>query len=362
MKLKKLSAVGFAFFISIFFVFPTLAANSISVVVDNNPVVFDTPPFIENGRVLVPLRAIAQAAGMKVDYDDNTRTVTLTKTEILMKIPLDSNSPYVDGNTRTITLTLDSDIATVDGSTVRLDIPARSVSGRTMVPLRFISGAMDMDVIWSPAGLGVLAGNSGVLISSRLRGNAPLAGEDIFPTVSPEIISAMDSKGNSVTLGMDVTEMQRNLGDPVFAWGRGVPSPQTLYEYGENMSSIADIGNAYAEIGCSLGKVTVIQLGSDNGSKLKTGAGVAVGDPAANIAKAYEGSEDYLQKYDVNGHIILAYTGNTLKYAVSIGDAFVPDYSGSDITHVVDFKINNDKIEAIAIADIVSARELSTGS
>lgn len=139
MKLKYLFAVSFALFISTFFTFPTLAANSISVVVDNNPVVFDTPPFIENGRILVPLRAIAEAAGMKV--------------------------------------------------------------------------------------------------------------------------SVVDSKGNSIVLGMDVTEMQQNLGDPVFAWGRGVPSPQTRYEYGENMSSTADIGNAYAEIGCTLGKVTVICLG-----------------------------------------------------------------------------------------------------
>jgi hypothetical protein len=300
---------------------------------------------------------------MKVDYDDNTRTVTLTKTETLMKIPLDSNTPYVDGKTHTVTLTLDSDTAAVDGSTIRLDIPARSVSGRTMVPLRFISEAMDMDVIWSPTGLGVLVGNPGALISTRLRGSAPLAGEDIFPTVSSEIISVTDSKGNSVALGMDVTEMQQNLGDPALAWGRGVPAPQTRYEYGENISSIEDIGNAYAEISCSLGKVTVIMLGPDSGSKLKTGAGVAVGDPAANIAKAYEGSESYLQKYDVNGDIILAYAGNTLKYAVCISDdASVPDYSGNDITHEVAFKINNDKIEVIAIADIVSARELSTGS
>jgi hypothetical protein len=218
---------------------------------------------------------------------------------------------------------------------------------------------MDMDVIWSPGGVGILDGDPGVLISSRLRGSAPLAGESIFPTVSPGIISVVNSKGNSVTLGMDVTEMQQSIGEPIFAWGRGVPSPQTRYAYGENMSSIADIGNAYVEIGCSLGKVTVIQLGPDSGSKLKTGTGVAVGDSATNIAKAYDGSEGYLQKYDANGHIILAYTGDTLKYAGSIDGVFGSDYSGSDITHVLDFTINNDKIEAICIADIVSARELS---
>ena len=359
MKIKRIFAAIFAFSISIFFTLPTLAVSNISVVVDNNSVVFDTPPFIENGRTLVPLRAIAEAAGMKVDYDDNTRTVTLTKTEKLLKIPLDSTNPYVDGRTHIVTLTLDSDTATVDGLKILLDVPARAVRDRTMVPLRFISEVMDMDVIWSPTGLGILNGNSGALISTRLRGSAPLAGESIFPAVSSKIISIVDSKGNSVALGMDVTEMQQNLGEPVFAWGRGVPSPQTQYEYGENILSTADLGNAYAEISCTLGKVTIIQLGPGSGSNLKTAAGVAVGDPATNIAKAYDGTESYLQKYDANGHIILAYIGNTLKYAVSIGGAFRSDYSESDITHVLDFAITNGKIEAIAIADLVSARELS---
>lgn len=361
MKLKKLVAVSLVLFISIIFASPALAADSIQVVVDNNPVVFDSPPFIENGRLIVPLRAVAEAAGMKVDYDNNTRSVTITKTEKLIKIPLDSTNPYIDGKTHIVTLTLDSDTATANGSKIRLDVPARIVRGRTMVPLRFISVAMDMDVIWSPNGLGVLDGNYGVLISTRLRGSAPLAGESLFPTVSPKIISILDSKDNAVALGMDVTEMYQNLGEPNFAWGRGVPAPQTRYEYGANISSPAGRGNTYAEIGCTLGKLTVIQLGPDSGSSLKTAAGVTVGDPATNIAKAYDGTESYLQKYDANGHIILAYIGNTLKYAVSIGGAFRSDYSESDITHVLDFTITNGKIAAIAIADVVSARELSTG-
>jgi len=358
MKLNKLFVVGFALFISIHFALPTLAAESISVVVDNKPVIFDAEPFIENGRVIVPLRAIAEAAGIKVDYDDNTRSVTLTKTEKLIKIPLDSTNPYVVGKTHIVTLTLDSDTATVDGSEIRLDVPARLVEGRTMVPLRFISEAMDMDVIWSPTGLGVLNGNSGVLISNRLRGSAPLAGESLFQTVSPKIISIVDCKDNAIALGMDVTEMHQNLGAPVFAWGRGVPAPQTLYEFGESISNATALGNIYAEMGCTLGKLTVIQLGPGSESKLKTGAGVAVGDPATNIEKAYDVSKIHNEKFDGNGHIILAYTGNTLKYAVSIGVPFLPDYTESDITHVLDFTITDGKIETIVIADVVSAREL----
>lgn len=362
MKLKKLFVVTFALFISIYFPIPTQASGSISVVVDNNPVVFDTTPFIEKGQLIVPLRAIAEAAGMKVDYDDNTRSVTLTKTEKLMKIPLDSANPYIDGKTHIVTLTLGSDTATADGSTIQLDVPARIVDGRTMVPVRFISEAMDMDVIWSSAGLGVLGGTSGVLISSRLRGSAPLTGEGLFPAISSKIVSVVDSKGNAVALGMDVTEMYQNLGAPVIAWGRGIPAPQIRYEYGKNISSSADLFlNTYAEIGCTLGRITVIQLRTGSASYLKTAAGVAVGDPATNIMKAYEGTESYLQKYDAYGHILLEYVGNTLKYAMSFGVPFLSDYSESDITHVIDFTITNGNIDAISIADVATARELSAG-
>ena len=356
---KKLLFVCCSIIICFIFASPVFATNNIIVIVDNKSVTFDTQPFIENGRTLVPIRAIAEAAGMEVEYDWESHIVTITKTDKVLKIPLDPDNQYVDGKTHIVTLKLDDDIATVNGSKVKLDVPARTVGGRTVVPLRFVSESMDMDVIWSPAGLGVLDGAPGVLISTRLRGSAPLAGEDVFPSVPTELISVMDSNGNSLSLGMDVTEMQKNIGYPIFAWGRGVPSPQVRYEYGDNKSSIMDIGNIYAEIGCSLGKVTVIQLGPGSGSKLKTGAGIAVGDSVTDIVNAYDGSENFLKGYDSNGHILIAYDGNMLKYAVSIGSNFRSDYSESDITHVLDFTISNAKVEAIAIADVVSARELS---
>jgi hypothetical protein len=358
---KKLLFVSCLVSVCFIFSLPVFAASTISVVVDNKPVTFDTQPFIENGRTLVPLRAIAESAGMKVDYDEKNRTVTLTKTDKLLKIPLDTNNPYVEGKTHVVTLKLEDNMATIDGSNIQLDVPARVVEGRTVVPLRFISEAMDMDVIWSSAGLGILNGTPGVMISTRLRGSAPLPGADVFPFVSPELISVKDSTGKSLVLGMDVTEMQKNLGEPVFAWGRGVPSPQTRYEYGANTSSAPDIEKAYAEIGCSLSKVTVIQLGPGSGSKLFTGMGITAGDSVADIVKAYEGSENLLTEHYSNGHILIAYVGDTLKYAVSIESDFISDYSESDITHVLDFTISNEKITAIAIADVVSARELSNG-
>ncbi len=51
--------------------------------------------------------------------------------------------------TRTITLRIGADVATVDGRAVTLDAPARIVPpGRTVVPLRFVSEALGCRVDW----------------------------------------------------------------------------------------------------------------------------------------------------------------------------------------------------------------------
>jgi Copper amine oxidase N-terminal domain. len=344
---------------SIILTLPTAAEENILVVVDNNTVEFDSPPYRENNRLIVPLRAIAEAAGIKVDYDSSTQTITLTKTEKLIKIPLDSKNPYVDGKKHIVKLTIDSDQAYVDDTEIKLDVSARIVNNRTMVPLRFISESFDMDVIWNPDGIGITYGSTSVLIGTRLRGSAPLSGEIFFKTVEPEIISIVNSNGKVLTLGMDVTELKPILGEPSFAWGRGVPAPQLRYEYGENISSTSDIGKVYAEIGCTLGKVTVIKLGPVSSSKLKTAAGVAVGDPAKNIIAAYAGTDNFLSEINTDGHVILAYTGNTLKYAACISNNSKFECNENDITHMLDFVITNGKITTISIADIISAIDLA---
>lgn len=41
-------------------------------------VMLDTPPFIQNGRTLVPVRFIAEAFGARVDWDSKTQKITIT--------------------------------------------------------------------------------------------------------------------------------------------------------------------------------------------------------------------------------------------------------------------------------------------
>ena len=105
--------------------------NNISVILNNSPIVFDVPPQIINERTMVPLRAIFEALGASVDWNQETKTVTSAK-----------------GDT-TIQLTIDSDTMYVNGSPRMLDSPACIVDGRTLVPVRAISEAYNTNVDWN---------------------------------------------------------------------------------------------------------------------------------------------------------------------------------------------------------------------
>ncbi|MBO4898287.1 MAG: RICIN domain-containing protein [Clostridia bacterium] len=106
-------------------------AGAVSVVIDKKPVVFDQPPIIQNGRTLVPLRAIFEALGAEVSWNNDTKTVKATKGNKIIKITIGYNKLYVSGRT------------------VELDVPAQIESGRTLVPVRAISEAFGCNVSWN---------------------------------------------------------------------------------------------------------------------------------------------------------------------------------------------------------------------
>ncbi len=111
---------------------PMLAQAGPRVVLDGRALNFDVPPVVQDGRTLVPMRAVFEALGAQVGWDEATRTVTAAK-----------------GGTE-IKLTLGG-MAFKNGSPVGLDVPARLVNGRTMVPLRFVSEALGCQVAWDGA-------------------------------------------------------------------------------------------------------------------------------------------------------------------------------------------------------------------
>ena len=117
------------------------APRPIRVVLDGQPVVFDpneVQPFIQNGRTLVPMRAIFNALGVSNDdivWHNDTRTVEAKKGDKVLSLTIDEATVKVNGKP----------LATP------LDQPATVVAGRTVVPLRFVSEQFGLKVTWNEA-------------------------------------------------------------------------------------------------------------------------------------------------------------------------------------------------------------------
>jgi hypothetical protein len=105
-------------------------SSEITVTIDGRPIYFDVAPQKINNRVMVPLRALFESLGAKVDWEESTQTITGIK-----------------GST-VVTLRLNDTKAEVDEKVVSLDVAATQVNGRTLVPARFVAESFGAGVEW----------------------------------------------------------------------------------------------------------------------------------------------------------------------------------------------------------------------
>jgi hypothetical protein len=112
--------------------------TEITVTLDGVPIEFDVAPAIINGRTLVPARAVFEAMGFEVEWNERSQRVRISNT----------------GQTLTIILPVgiaEMFVSNMEGITERilLDVPAQIVNGRTLVPLRAIAEATGAHVEWN---------------------------------------------------------------------------------------------------------------------------------------------------------------------------------------------------------------------
>jgi N-acetylmuramoyl-L-alanine amidase len=105
--------------------------NIYTLKVDGEVVNSDLPPIIINGRSLVPVRAIFEKLGAKVGWDAASKKVTIS---------YDSN---------TIELKINDVNALVNGTKVAMEVPAKIINDRTVVPVRFVGEQLGMEVGWN---------------------------------------------------------------------------------------------------------------------------------------------------------------------------------------------------------------------
>jgi hypothetical protein len=134
---KKLAALALAMALVPVAAFAAPAATgqtSIKVEYNKKAIVFpDQKPVIRDKRTLVPIRPIAEGLGFDVDWNSQTRTVTIVK------------------GANSVKLVVSQKIAKRNGETITLDVPAQIINQRTMVPVRFIAEALNYDVNWAAA-------------------------------------------------------------------------------------------------------------------------------------------------------------------------------------------------------------------
>ena len=93
----------------------------------------ELPPVIKDGRVLIPIRAVANGLKADVDWNSEERKITITKGEIEVILYLEDITFYVNGEPQ------------------ELDVPAMLLgNNRTFVPLRFIAVALGEKVDFDP--------------------------------------------------------------------------------------------------------------------------------------------------------------------------------------------------------------------
>lgn len=110
-----------------------LIASGISVAVNDAAVKWtDAKPFIDaNNRTMVPLRAVADAMGLEVNWDNDAREASFTNGSKTIWFPIDSSTAR-----------------TSEGGAVTMDTAAVIVKDRTYAPIRYLAEFFGYHVDW----------------------------------------------------------------------------------------------------------------------------------------------------------------------------------------------------------------------
>ena len=105
--------------------------QKVNVFLDGTQLIFEVPPVVVQGRTLVPMRAIFELLEADINWDHASQTATAKR------------------NNQEVIIIRDSNTAFVDGQAEALDVAARTVNSRMMVPLRFVSETLGLEVQWT---------------------------------------------------------------------------------------------------------------------------------------------------------------------------------------------------------------------
>lgn len=102
----------------------------ITVKINGQPIFVDTNPYIKQGRTFVPIRFVAEAFQMDVEWIPDEEKAVLKNETITIEMWINSNRLLVNNEEKV------------------LDVCIEGVDGRTMVPIRHFAEILDFSVRW----------------------------------------------------------------------------------------------------------------------------------------------------------------------------------------------------------------------
>lgn len=190
------------------------------IVVDGTRLPSDVPALVSGDHVLVPLRGVFEQFGATVAFDESTGVATAML-----------------GST-TVQVAVGSDQARINGRPATMDVAARELAGRVMIPLRFVAQALGVSVDYD-------AGSNTVVIVSGLRPGsfAAYAGGPVYTNVArvgPSIESVRPESGTIV--GSQYPSIYAR-----FAGGSSAVDPATVQVLvdGQDVTDQSTVSSAY---------------------------------------------------------------------------------------------------------------------
>ncbi|KXL54533.1 N-acetylmuramoyl-L-alanine amidase LytC precursor [Anaerotignum neopropionicum] len=119
-------------------------ASEVKINIDGKELVpEDMPPVIIDGRTVLPMRLIAQALGCEVLWNEDTKQA------------------FVMNDDYTVAFTLGSKKGIKNGTEFTMDVPAMIINDRTMLPVRALANALDINITWDDPNRTVNIGGGG---------------------------------------------------------------------------------------------------------------------------------------------------------------------------------------------------------
>lgn len=277
----------------------TVSAGAVTVEVDGRALPSEPAPVMNQGRVLVPMRAVFQALGAEVAYQAGVINATREGRQIVLRLGGSS--------------------ARVDGRDVALDSPARLVGTVTYVPLRFVAQALGDRVEWQAADRRVIVARSAPAVFEARRQLKRLAVGN-----QGGVLKVWDEAGQEVVLyrGLDdrntaplTVDQQQGILRALGLEGKAeAAAEQVMAEYSAlpQREALAFLGvvNAMPQLGPGAGaKVRAFlaqrmesdpQVANRRQAVLALAVGAAVEPPIVDrVVEFYRGSENLWETFPV---------------------------------------------------------------